>query len=546
MDAENVLYAILELLVLYLIAVIWGELGTRALPAVGAYFCQRPKLITGEHITPSISVKLPPLLGMLLSGILLANVPGSLLADIPSSWSAAIKKLALAVILSRAGLGLNIKALWAKGVTTLRLASVPCLTEATLVTFLTRLFRPETPWPFCATLGFVLAAVSPAVVVPSILALQEAMYGIKKGIPTMILAAASLDDVIAICGFGVVAGIGYTAAGAGSGDGVLMAALSAPISIFGGLFLGWIAGLALSWPKRGLMSALVCARIRFGALLFTSLIIVFGADAAGFAGGGYLATMVAGTVSANGWKAQELLAEGVVEEPQSRSACSPAVAAVAGYFKSIWSGPAVFPCVRAAGAGATGMQPALFMLIGAAVDIDKISSDEVGVSFAVILIALCARLVVTYLSVGGSSADLVFWERLFVAVAWFPKATVQAAVGAEVLDKALEQDVGSDAREELEPVGRFILTAAVLSIIITAPLGAIGMFVAGPRWLQKFPQQNRAAGITAVDQPKKAADAAIGQSTGTPHDDGSKVHLEQLDKSTEAIELTVIKPDGTK
>jgi len=453
------LYAILELILLYVVAVFFGDLGTRLIPWLQDVF---------SSSSERLKVRLPPLLGMLLAGLLLRNVPGDVLEHIPNSWSSVIRKSALTVILTRAGMGLNLKSLREKGASTLRLAIAPCVSEAIFVTFLTKLFRSQTPWALCLTLGFVMAAVSPAVVVPSVLMLQEAGYGVEKGIPTMILAASSLDDVLAICGFGVASGIAYSAEGAGNGGGVLLSALSAPISIFGGLAVGLALGYVLghflvtknitSWSLTSLEI------LRSFTLVVASLGIVFGTEEAGFAGAGYLGVMVAALTASSLWKK---------DKKGSCETCSKLL-------KYVWSGPCMLKGVL--DAGRTGMQPALFMLIGAAVDVSSISESELGSSLGILAIALSLRIVLTYFCVGG---DFEFWERLFVAIAWFPKATVQAAVGSEVLDTALAEDEGSDARNALEPNGRFILTAAVLSILITAPIGAIGIAMTGPRWLKK-------------------------------------------------------------
>ena len=222
---------------LYVVAIIFGDVGTRLIPWLQDF--------SKTTSSSRLKIRLPPLLGMLLAGLLLRNIPGDLLQHIPSSWSSVIRKSALTIILARAGMGLNLKSLREKGASTLRLAITPCVSEAIFVTFLTKLFRPETPWALCVTLGFVMAAVSPAVVVPSVLTLQEAGYGVEKGIPTMILAASSLDDVLAICGFGVASGIAYSSEGAGNGGGILLSALSAPISIFGGFGVGLALGYVL-------------------------------------------------------------------------------------------------------------------------------------------------------------------------------------------------------------------------------------------------------------------------------------------------------------
>ena len=139
--------------------------------------------------------------------------------------------------------------------------------------------------------------------------------------------------------------------------------------------------------------------------MLTSLGVVFGSEEAGFAGAGYLAVMVGALTASSMWKKDK---EGSCEM------CSKLL-------KFVWSGPRMLNGILEA--GRTGMQPALFMLIGAAVDISSISESELGSSLGILAIALSLRICITYFCVGG---DFEFWERLFVAVAWFPKATVRS------------------------------------------------------------------------------------------------------------------------
>lgn len=154
------------------------------------------------------SKRLPPLLGMLLAGLLLRNLPGEPIRsehdllgyDFPW-WSNKLRSCALAIIMLRAGLGLDLAKLRKMGLATARLAFCPCFAEALTVGLLAAPLLSMPP-AWGGTLGFVIAAVSPAVVVPGMLDLQARGYGTKKGVPTMVVAAASFDDVLAIAGFG--------------------------------------------------------------------------------------------------------------------------------------------------------------------------------------------------------------------------------------------------------------------------------------------------------------------------------------------------------
>ncbi|XP_066303500.1 uncharacterized protein [Branchiostoma lanceolatum] len=155
-------------------------------------------------------IKLPPLLGMLIVGILLRNVPGIMVGSwIDPVWASSIRLVALTVILIRAGLGLDPVQLRRLSWTVLLLAFLPCVVEASTLAVVIH-FLLDFPWLWGFMLGFVLAAVSPAVVVPSMLWLQEVGLGVDQGIPTLVIASGSVDDVIAITGFAVCLGITFT------------------------------------------------------------------------------------------------------------------------------------------------------------------------------------------------------------------------------------------------------------------------------------------------------------------------------------------------
>lgn len=149
-------------------------------------------------------IRLPPLLGMLIVGFMLRNVPGiNIATDINPVLSRTLRNIALTVILTRAGLGLDGAALRKLSKSVLLLAFLPCLME-TLTVGVAAYVIMGFPWLWGFLLGFVQAAVSPAVLVPFMLNLQETKLGTNKGIPTLLIAASSLDDVVAISGFSVL------------------------------------------------------------------------------------------------------------------------------------------------------------------------------------------------------------------------------------------------------------------------------------------------------------------------------------------------------
>lgn len=384
---------------------------------------------------------LPPLLGMLIVGVVLGNVPHVDFArDILPAWSSACRQIALTIILLRAGLGLDPQALRRLSLVVLRLALLPCLVEALVSGLSTRLILGF-PWPWAFMVGFIIAAVSPAVVVPSLLGLSDRGYGLDKGIPTLVIAAASLDDVLAITGFGVLLGISF------SSGNIAWTLAKGPLEALVGVAAGTVGGV-IAWyiPQRTSKHLLL---FRSSLLLCLGLLAIFGSQKVHWAGAGPLAALTLPFVAALRWRSQ--LGEGVKNPVQD----------VVGVLWMIF-------------------QPLLFGLIGAEVKVSSLDGGTVGLGVAVLAIGLSARALVSYLAVLGT--DLNVRERLFVPLAWLPKATVQAAIGAVALDRAKQ-----DGDEDLVKLGEQVLMLAVLVILITAPVGAVGISLAGPRLLKYCP-----------------------------------------------------------
>ncbi|XP_064597587.1 sodium/hydrogen exchanger 9B2-like [Liolophura sinensis] len=384
-------------------------------------------------------IRLPPLLGMLLMGGLLANIPKVKDAfAIDTTWSAGLRNIALVVILIRAGLGLDPKALRKLSFVVLRLAFLPCLFEALTVAIAAHLLLGF-PWVWGFILGFVHSAVSPAVVVPSMLRLQDQGLGTNKGIPTMIIAAGSLDDVIAISGFGIALGMAFS-----EGD-LAFNIIRGPLEAIGGTLFGIIAGVLCWYIPPIKHQHLVFYRyvLLFGGGLFA----VFGSKAADFPGAGALGCLTMAFVAAYGWRNRG------------------------------WTGTS--PMAVVMGRMWEVFQPLLFGLIGAAIKVDKIEANDIGFGTLVLFIGLVIRILVSFLVMFRT--DMNWKERFFVPFAWLPKATVQAAIGSVALDMALEKE----ASEEVVEYGRLVLTMAVLIILITAPIGAIAIAVSGPKLLHR-------------------------------------------------------------
>ncbi|XP_034886093.1 sodium/hydrogen exchanger 9B2 isoform X2 [Mirounga angustirostris] len=230
-------------MVVLLWAVVWSITGSECLPGgnlfgiIILFYCA----IIGGKLLGLIKLPtlppLPHLLGMLLAGFLLRNIP--VISDniqIKHKWSSALRSIALCVILVRAGLGLDSKALKKLKGVCVRLSMGPCLVEACTSALLAH-FLMGLPWQWGFILGFVLGAVSPAVVVPSMLLLQEGGYGVEKGIPTLLMAAGSFDDILAITGFNTCLGMAFSTGS--TVFNVLRGILEVVIGVAAGSLLGF-------------------------------------------------------------------------------------------------------------------------------------------------------------------------------------------------------------------------------------------------------------------------------------------------------------------
>ena len=370
-------------------------------------------------------VKLPSLLGMLLTGIVLGPYVLNLLDDSILSISSELRKIALIIILTRAGLGLDLTGLKKIG----RPAVFMCFVPASFEMLGMILLAPKIMGVSvleAAVMGAVLAAVSPAVVVPRMVKLMEEGYGTKQGIPQLILAGASVDDVYVIVLFSTFLGMMQ-------GKGVsAVSFINIPVSILLGLAIGLILGAALSlyFEKvhiRDTAKVLIILSISFFLVVIEDTLmtpITFSA---------LIAIMFIGIGLK---KKREVVA----------------VRLSAKYGK-LWVASEIF----------------LFVLVGATVNITYLKN--VGVK-ALILIAgaLIFRMLGVFVCL--LKTEFTGKERLFVMMAYTPKATVQAAIGGIPLSLGLA-------------CGDIVLTVAVLAIVLTAPLGAFAIDLSYKKLLLK-------------------------------------------------------------
>ena len=370
-------------------------------------------------------IKLPALLGMLITGVILGPYGLNLLDGSILGISAELRKIALIIILTRAGLGLDLSGLKKIG----RPAVLMCFVPASFELLGMILLAPKLMGLSVlesAVMGAVLAAVSPAVVVPRMVKLMDEGYGVKEGIPQLILAGASVDDVYVIVLFSTFVGMMQ-----GEGASILKF-VNIPVSIFFGIAIGLFLGVLLAYffkkvHIRDTSKVLIILSISFllvviedkltTAITFSSLIAVM------FIGIGLQ-------------KKREAVAKRLSVK-----------------YGKLWVAAEVF----------------LFVLVGATVNIEYLG--KVGAkAFVVIIGALIFRMFGVFVCLLGTG--LKRKERLFAMMAYTPKATVQAAIGGIPLALGLA-------------CGDTVLTVAVLAIVFTAPLGAFAIDLSYKKLLNK-------------------------------------------------------------
>ena len=366
-------------------------------------------------------LKLPRIIGMLVTGIVLGPYVLDWLDPSILSISADLRKMALIIILLKAGLSLDLQDLKKAGRSAVLLSFVPASCEllgyVLLAPVILGITRVE-----AAVMGAVLAAVSPAVVVPRMVSLMEKKYGTDKAIPQMILAGASCDDIFVIVLFTTFLGM----AQGGSAD--MMDFVNIPVSIVLGILLGAVVGYGLYLFFETAYARKHCVRNSM------KVIIVLGFSFLLIAIEGWLE----GKIAVSGLLAVVSMA--CVIKLKSTAFVSKRLSEKFGKF---WLAAEVM----------------LFVLVGAAVDIRYTLKAGVA-AIIMILAALVFRSIGVLLCVAGTK--LTWKERLFCVIAYLPKATVQAAIGSVPLAAGLS-------------CGNIVLSVAVMAIVITAPLGALGI-----------------------------------------------------------------------
>ncbi|XP_063454042.1 sodium/hydrogen exchanger 9B1-like isoform X1 [Pan paniscus] len=381
----------------------WSILGSEALPGgnlFGLLIIFYSAIIGGkilQLIRIPLVPPLPPLLGMLLAGFTIRNVPFiSEHVHVPNAWSSILRSIALNIILIQAGLGLDPQALRHLKVVCFRLAVGPCLMEASAAAVFSH-FIMKFPWQWAILLGFVLGAVSLAVVVLYTMVLQENGYGVEEDIPTLLMAASSMDDILAITGFNTCLSIVFSSGG--MLNNAIASMRNVCISLLAGIVFGFFVRYFPSEDQKKLT-------LKRGFLVLTTCVsAVLGSQRIGLHGSGGLCTLVLSFIAGTKW------------------------------------------------------------------------SQEKAYLLPLLSLALCVQILTTYLLM--CFAGFSFKEKIFIAVAWMPKATVQAVLGPLALETA------TVSAPHLEPYAKDVMTVAFLAILITAPNGVLLMGILGPKMLTR-------------------------------------------------------------
>ena len=370
-------------------------------------------------------IKLPSLLGMLVTGVVLGPYVLNLLDESILAISPELRKIALIIILTRAGLGLDLSGLKKIG----RPAVLMCFVPASFEILGMILFAPKLMGITlleAAVMGAVLAAVSPAVVVPRMVKLMEEGYGVKEGIPQLILAGASVDDVYVIVLFSTFVGMMQ-----GEGASIIRF-INIPVSIFLGIAIGLIIGVMLAYFFKKVH---IRDTSKVLIILSISLLLVVIEDrlTTSITFSALIAIMFIGIGLQ---KKREVVAKRLSVK-----------------YGKLWVAAEVF----------------LFVLVGATVNIGYLG--KVGIKAIIVIVgALFFRMLGVFVCLLGTSLNRK--ERLFTMMAYTPKATVQAAIGGIPLALGLA-------------CGDIVLTVAVLAIVLTAPLGAFAIDLSYKSFLAK-------------------------------------------------------------
>lgn len=371
-------------------------------------------------------INLPRLLGMLLVGIIIGPYVLNLVDKSVLNISTELRTIALVIILLRAGISLDINKILENGRPALLLSFLPALFEIIAYTFFAKLIF-NIDYLSAAIMGTILSAVSPAVVVPSMLKVMDSGYGNKKGIGQMVLAGASLDDVFVLTIFSILINLSKDS------QITIMSFASIFISIFSAIFIAYIFGKYLS----RLMS-FVSKNALFNLLILLSIsLIIVG-----------MKNEISKVIPFS--EMLFVLSFGLFYSINNKNE---EISAHKKSLNALWF----------------GFEIILFVMIGTAIDI-RYTLDTGMLGIVLIFLTLVIRMIGVYISLLATKLNIK--EKFFIMISYIPKATIQATIGGIPLAMGLAN-------------GKLILSMAVLGIIVTAPMGAIGIEATYNKFLEK-------------------------------------------------------------
>ncbi|MBP3917343.1 MULTISPECIES: cation:proton antiporter [unclassified Clostridium] len=373
-------------------------------------------------------IKLPSLIGMILLGMIVGPSFLNLVPQSTLTISPYIKDIALVTVLFIGGLGISINQMKQIGRPAILLSIIPATLEGLTIAFLSMIFLNFT-FVQGAILGFIIAAVSPAVLVPSMVDLIKRKIGQDKAIPQMLLVGASADDTVAITLFTTFLGI-YMSSNNGQSISIASELFSIPITIFTSIFIGWL--LAFLTKKllksikintlRVILTFIICLLIRlventFHLEIFNSLL----------------------TIMIYGFFLRAFLNDLALKIQDG--------------INVVWKYGKIY----------------LFAFVGMAIN-PSLVGEYLWIGILMLIISLTIRSIGVAISLIGT--DLSFKERIFCIIAYLPKATVQSAKAGIPLQMGVAG-------------GEVMQAIAILSVLITAPIGAIGIKLSSPRLLNQ-------------------------------------------------------------
>ncbi|CAH0406873.1 unnamed protein product [Chilo suppressalis] len=386
---------------------------------------------------------LPALIGMLLTGILFQNLQLVHMTDEYRKLNQDLRKISLVIILTRAGLGLQASVLKKHYVAVLQLGLLPWIAECVAIAMTTH-YLLKLPWIWAFLLGSMIASVSPAVVVPCLFRLRDVGYGVSKGIPTLVLAATAIDDSISVAIFAIILNAMF------SSGSTTFNIIKGPLSIIAGIVFGSLWGALSSVVPEKADTYVV--PLRFLMLFLGGLFSLFISGYIEWSGAGPLAIVSSGFVAAYFWETQGWP---INKHP------------VSNIFRILW----IF------------FEPILFAFTGAQITVNTLDLQVIKMGAICLVSCLFLRVIVTFFVSYGCGLNNK--EKLFIGLTWMAKATVQAALGPAALDLVHNGKTAGSPLADEEYYAKTLLAVSVLSVVISAPLGAILIAITGPRLLNK-------------------------------------------------------------